>query len=231
MRAVPRRAGRDRVWPAPGARACEGLCARDGVNRMRTSATRRKRLARRFGWERNPLRRRSDLISAWLAPAMAIAFLALCPFVVVMTANWARVHDAAKVRAEASWRPVQAVLLRSVPGPAQGYAGSAVWLTMTPARWVAYGVQHTGAVPVRRGSMAGSHVQVWVDQAGDLRPAPLTKAEAGESVVETAVGAAAGLGTVMLGLTLLVRWVLYRRKIASWESGWLSVGPAWTRHH
>jgi hypothetical protein len=42
--------------------------------------------------------------------------------------------------------------------------------------------------------------------------------------------ALATLAVLLAGLTLIARDVLFRRRIASWEADWLSVGPQWSPH-
>jgi uncharacterized protein HemX len=40
--------------------------------------------------------------------------------------------------------------------------------------------------------------------------------------------AVAALAVVIAIATGLAKWVLERRRIASWETAWLSVGPRWS---
>ena len=173
----------------------------------------------------------SIVSKAWLLPVAIALFLSLCPFLVRATVTSVRANNVATERAEASWRPVQAVLLESVPGRTQAYYGSMLYLTPTPARWTADGVQRTGKVSVPRGSQAGSTVTVWVDPSGALRSEPLTKSQASGRVFGAAFGASLSLAASLAVLVLVARLLLYRRKMKSWESGWQMVGPTWTRQH
>ena len=83
---------------------------------MRTPTTTWKRLTRRLGRDGNPLRRRSDVIDAWLLPVAIVVFLALCPLVLALTGNWMRTANANEHRAQANWHHVQASYSRDDSG-------------------------------------------------------------------------------------------------------------------
>jgi hypothetical protein len=86
-----------------------------------------RRLSRRLGRDGNPLRRRSDLIEAWLLPAMITAFLALSPLVAGAAGIWVRADNAAARHAQLSWRRVPAVLLQAAAGPQMSDNGANTW--------------------------------------------------------------------------------------------------------
>jgi hypothetical protein len=187
------------------------------------------RLARRLGRDGNPLRRRSDLIEAWLLPAVIAAFLALAPLVAVGTGVWIRADNAAARQAQLSWHRVPAVLLQAAPGPEMSGNGANTWLVWTPARWTADGRRWLGSVPAPAKTAAGSTVTVWLDPAGKVQTPPLTAAQARDRVAAATVIALAALAVLLAGLGLLARRVLYRRRLAAWQTAWLSVGPNWSR--
>jgi hypothetical protein len=189
----------------------------------------RRRRRRRLRLHGNPLCRRSDLIEAWLLPAVIAAFLALGPFVAGAAGLWVRADNAAAHRAQLSWHRVPAVLLRAAPGPMMSDNGANSWLTWTPARWTADGLTRLGRVPAAAGSRAGSTVPVWLDRAGNVRMPPLTASQATEQVINAASIAIVGLAVLLAGTAMLGRRVLDRRRLASWETAWLSVGPQWSR--
>ena len=54
---------------------------------------------RQMGLDGNPLRRRSDIIAAWLTPVMIFVFAALVPVVATVTSTLVRDENAAVVRA------------------------------------------------------------------------------------------------------------------------------------
>jgi hypothetical protein len=199
-----------------------------GVNVMATAAMTWMRLTRRLRRDRNPLRRRSDLIEGWLLPAVIAAFLAASPLVAGAAGLWVRADNAAAKHAQLSWHRVPAVLLEAAPGPAMSDNGANTWVVRTSARWTADGRPRIASVPAPAGTRAGSTVPVWLDRAGNVRMPPLTAAQASDRVVVATLIALAGLAVLLAGMALLARRVLDRRRLAGWETAWLSVGPHWS---
>jgi hypothetical protein len=197
---------------------------------MTTPTTTWKRLTRRLGRDGNPLRRRSDLIDAWLVPVAIVVFVALCPLVLALVGGWTRAANTSEEHAQAHWHQVQAVLLRSVPGAEQADHGANTWIAWTPARWTAAGIHHTGIVPAQSGTRAGAVVTVWLDSAGKAHVPPLTPGGASSRVLEASVAGLAVLAVALATMTMFARRFLDRRRLAGWETAWLSVGPTWTRH-
>jgi len=189
-----------------------------------------KRLTRRFGRDDNPLRRRTDLIEAWLVPVAIVVFLALCPLLLSVTGSWMRAATASELRAQVGWHQVKAVLVQPVPGPQQANRGMNSWITWAPARWTEAGVQHTADVPAVSGSRAGSAVTVWLDKTGKVRTPPLTPGQAGSRVLEARLIGLAVLAVLLAIMIIFVRRILDRRRLGEWESAWHSVGPTWSRH-
>jgi hypothetical protein len=189
-----------------------------------------KRLTRRLGRDGNPLRRRSDLIDAWLVPVAIVVFVALCPLVLSFVGNWTRAANTSEEHAQAHWHHVQAVLVQSVPGAEQADHGANNWIGWAPARWTAGGTKHTGTVPAPSGTRAGTVVTVWFDNAGRAHVPPLTPGGASSRVLEASLAALAVLAVALATMIMLVRRFLDRRRLDGWESAWLSVGPTWSRH-
>lgn len=185
----------------------------------------RAALARRLGLEPNPLRRRCDIIQAWLVPAAAVLFLILSPLAAWLAVTV--VHEQAQ-RAGQSARPVPAVLQRAAPGPARTDHGANTWTEWEPATWTAGGRQHTAQIPVPAGSEAGSRQQVWLDRAGHLLAPPPSAAQVSGSQDTAALLAVCVAAIMVVVAAGLVRRGLDRRRIASWETAWLAVGPRWS---
>ena len=186
------------------------------------------RLAHRLGRDPNPLRRRSDVIEAWLAPAAIIVFLALSPLVAVLAATGVRADDAAAQHVQQSWHPVTAVLLRAAPGPQFSDNGANTWTEWAPARWTAGGRHYTGNIPVPADSRAGSTQTVWLDSGGHVRVPAMTKPELSGAIGTGILLALAGLAVLLAVAARLGRWALDRKRMASWGDAWLSVGPRWS---
>jgi hypothetical protein len=188
------------------------------------------KLARRMGFDRNPLRRPCDRIAVWLLPAVLAVFVGLCPVVAGVAGNWIRKDNAAALHASLTWHKVRAVLLESAPGPEQAPNGASTWIEWMPARWVSGGRPHTADVPAIAGSKEGTTLTVWLNPAGQVQSAPLTPVQVTDRVTATTAVVLAGLIVVLASLAWLGRWWLDRRRLAGWESAWLSVGPRWSRH-
>ncbi len=187
------------------------------------------RMTRRLGFDHNPLRRGWDLIDGWLLPAAIAAFLILGPLAATAAGLWAHAGNVAAQRADKSWHQVTARLLDPVPGPLFSDNGANSWLVWSPARWVAGGHTRTGEVPAPAGASAGTTVKVWLSRAGKVQAPPLTAAGAGNRVLIAVAFTLACLGALLTAAAVAARWVLDRKRIASWEAGWLSVGPQWSR--
>jgi hypothetical protein len=188
-----------------------------------------RRLGSRLGRDRNPLRRRSDLIEAWLLPAVVTAFLALGPLVAGAAGLWVRADIAAARHAQLSWHRTSAVLLAAAPGPMMSDNGANSWVVWTSARWSTDGRHRLGAVPVAAGTGAGSSVPVWLDRAGEVQLPPLTPGQVWDRVILAASVALTALAVLLAGLALLSRRTLDGRRLAAWEAGWQSAGPQWSR--
>ena len=187
------------------------------------------KFARRLGGDRNPLRRRSDLLEAWLIPAAIVVFLALSPLVAGLAAIGVRADNAAAQHMQQSWHPVSAVLLRAAPGPAYSDNGGNTWTVWVPARWTVGGRHYTGNIPVPAGSRADSTQTVWLDRAGHVQVPPMNRPELRGALGTGILLALAALAVVVAVATRLFRWLLDRKRMASWETAWLAVGPRW-RH-
>jgi hypothetical protein len=191
------------------------------------------RLARRLWMGKSPLRRRTDRIEAWVAAGLLVAFLVGAPLSSVLAGRWVLHGGVLEQRAQQSWRQVPAVLLKTAPVQPTLYL-RASWNTdvMVPARWSApNGRQVTGRVPVTPGTPAGRQLQVWVNRAGQATGPPLPNSELVRRVLGAQVLAPLALAVYLLGVGGLVRWLMNRRRLAAWETGWAYTGPRWTRHH
>jgi hypothetical protein len=187
------------------------------------------RVARRLGFARNPLRRRSDLIEAWLLPAAIVAFLILGPLLSSAAGAWVRSGNDAVRHEQRSWHTVQAVLLQPAPGPMMSDNGLNSWLVWTRAQWTADGHTRTGQIPAPSGTSAGDTVPVWLDRAGRVEVPAATAAQVGAQVSVAALTTVTALVILLAGLVLVIRRILDRRRLSGWETAWLSVGPQWTR--
>ncbi len=196
---------------------------------MATPTTTWMKLTFRLGLDGNPLRRRSDRIEAWLAPAAVALFLAASPVAGVVAGAWVHAESAAAHNASLSWQRLRGVLLEAAPGPAFSDHGSNAWLEPTLARWTVDGREHVGDVPAAAGSSAGSAVTVLVNRAGQVQLPPPTAGQVRGRVISATAIALGAIAVVLAAAAWLARLVLNRRRLAGWETAWLAVGPRWSR--
>jgi hypothetical protein len=191
------------------------------------------RLARRFWIAKSPLRRRTDRIEAWITGGLLAAFLVGAPLASVAAGRWVHHGGLLEQRAQQSWHRVPGVLLQTAPVQRTLYLRASLNTdVLAPARWAGPGGRHlTGMVPVAPGTLAGRRLEVWVNRSGQPTGSPLPDSELTRRVIGAEGLAPAGLAVVLLGVGGVVRWLMNRRRLAAWETGWASTGPRWTRHH
>jgi F0F1-type ATP synthase membrane subunit c/vacuolar-type H+-ATPase subunit K len=175
-------------------------------------------------WRRNPLRRRSDVVDAWIV--LAAWLIALCGGVLTgLAAGSAVDHGLDRQRAER--HPVSSVLTENAPGRTSASAldGSHVWAIV---RWTAPdGSTHTGRAKVHPGAKAGTLATVWVDRQGRLTSKPLAHGEASFQAAWTGVLVGLGVAGALLGGAQLVRLRLARRQSRQWDEEWARVDTPW----
>lgn len=174
-------------------------------------------------WRGNPLRRRTDIVEAWIVLAVWVFVLVAGALAGLVTAHAA---DEEFDRQRAERHSVRAVLLADVPDT----AASTTQRGLGKVRWTTTdGTTHTDTTLVPTGQKAGAKVTVWLDARGALATEPPSSTEA--AVEAGVLGTAASLAAVgmVLGAGALVRWRLDRRRIAEWGREWELVGPRWSQ--
>ncbi|GAA3099106.1 Rv1733c family protein [Streptomyces echinatus] len=180
---------------------------------------------RLWRWRRNPLRRHSDVVEAWIVLAgwlLALAAGVVAGLLAVQTsesafaARQARVHPVTAVLADGSAR---------MPATGSGYDDGRVWAGV---RWTdADGSVHTDRAKVVPGFSAGSRVTVWTNQAHQVVPAPVTGTAADLQSALTGALVAPAAAAAVWGAGWLVRNRLIRRRMAEWDAEWKQIGPRW----
>ncbi|MES4891811.1 hypothetical protein [Streptomyces sp. NPDC096012] len=179
-------------------------------------------------WRRNPLKRRADVLEAWVVLG-AWLLTVLAGVAAGLVADRSVEHGLARERAAS--RPAVARVVGRAPGPPHAHgrhaSGERVWAEV---RWtVAGGSARTGLVRVRPGSGAGSPVTVWTDPEGYLVSRPSSPAEA--AFRAALIGCLVGVSTaaVLFIGGLVLRGRLERRRMAAWDTEWARLGPQWGR--
>lgn len=171
-------------------------------------------------WRRNPLRRRSDVVEAWIVLMAWLVALAGGLLTGLVSA------DAVTRGLDRQWtqrRPVTAVLVERAPGVMSGRLGDdgRVWAGV---RWTTPdGAVHTGRTKVPPGAASGSRVTVWTDRRGRLTTKPLSPAEAGFRAAWTGILVATGTAAAVYGGGRLARAGLDRRRARQWDDEWARI--------
>ncbi|MED7822457.1 hypothetical protein VXC91_10805 [Streptomyces chiangmaiensis] len=177
-------------------------------------------------WRRNPLRRRSDVLEAWIVSAAWLGTV-----VGGVLTGLAATHsvEGGLARERAEWRPVVALLTQDAPGatPASGSGAGRVWANV---RWTGTdGVSHAGQARAAAGSPTGTAVTLWTDWDGTLVTQPSTASEAHLRAAMVGVMTGAGMAAVPLLGGRIARDRLERRRMAQWDEAWARFGSTWGR--
>lgn len=168
-------------------------------------------------WRRSPLRRRSDVIEAWIVLA-AWVFALFGGLFAGLAAAGAVESSAARQRAQS--REVPAVLVEDAADhvPSRAATDYRVWATV---RWTAPdGSTHTDEARVSPETRKGETVAVWTDGKGDIVAEPLSSGETRLHAIAGGVLAATGAAGTVLATAWAVRLGLERRRMAEWAAEW-----------
>jgi hypothetical protein len=177
-------------------------------------------------WRRNPLRRRSDRLEAWLLLATwVIATAGSLLAGVTVSGGVEQSLDQQQLERHA----VTAVLAEDSAGKASAKAidDDHVWATV---RWRAIdGSARTGQTKVSPSTPKGTPVTVWTDGQGRLTSKPLSHAEARLQGIWAGTLAATGAGAAVVGGAQVLRGRLDRRRMQEWADEWQRVDAGWGR--
>jgi hypothetical protein len=179
---------------------------------------------RLWRWRRNPLRRRCDVIEAWVVLCGWLFALAGAVFGGLVAAD-AVVRSAEQQRAES--QQVTAVLVKDAeePGPARVTTDHLVWATV---RWTdSDGSVRTDEARVPPKTKAGGKVEVWTDRHGVLPKEPLSETEIMMHSIAGGVLAGTGAAGLVLGSAWVVRLGLERRRMEQWAAEWERLDTPW----
>ncbi|MFJ9535935.1 hypothetical protein ACIRPX_01555 [Streptomyces sp. NPDC101225] len=176
---------------------------------------------------RNPLRRRSYLVEAWLLFATGLLALGGAIAAGVLTAHAVQ-RDLDGVRA--GRHQVPAVVTQGVrPAPAvDGMDGGGVWAHVRYT--AADGTTRTGLARVDSArSRTGSTTAVWLDARGNLVREPATAGEAEFQGAVTGAVAAVAAGAAVIMISWCARARMDRRRQEQWDMEWALIDPRWGR--
>ncbi len=172
-------------------------------------------------WRHNPLKRRSDVVEAWVALIVAVLLVCGLPLAGVL----AGMHVDNQLQHQREERQRTTAVLAEDATSWQ--AGRYVRFQAT-VRWTAPdGTEHTAKADVVPNSKAGSTTRIWTNQKGELTGEPPTENQAASAAALTGVLTMGGAGAVVLGARWIVQQGLDRHRAVAWEQEWARVGPQW----
>jgi hypothetical protein len=190
------------------------------------------RLARRLGFDRNPLRRGTDRVEAALRLVMILLAVVAVPAAAVAAGRWADHYALHRAQVQRVLNhQVTAVLLEDAPATGVPDPYTSIQTAWVPARWQPAGQpSRTGQVLAVIGARKGSPVQTWVDQSGAVTDPPLERRVIVGDVWLAVMATCLMSLLVLLAAGVLVRRVLDGRRLRAWEAEWRANGPLWSGH-
>ncbi|GGX56306.1 Rv1733c family protein [Streptomyces fructofermentans] len=181
-------------------------------------------------WRRNPLRRRSDLVQAWIALGLFLAVLAAVPAAMFLAGDAAYRHHLRTARHEAATRhSTTAVLVHDAPRhPEPGSEEARQTRYPVDVRYSdAQDRTRTGRADVLPGLPAGSTVSVWTGADGRLTDPPMNGDQIRSRTMGTALAAALAVPLVAAAVYRYAGRCLERRNLARWHADWARTAPRW----
>lgn len=180
---------------------------------------------------RNPLRRPTDLLQAWLGLGLLLVVLAAVPAAMFLVGDAAFRHYArtADHQEQTRWLTT-AVLVHDAPRhPEPGSEEAKQTRYPVQVRFTDPGGHtRTAQADVHPGLSAGSGVDVWADTDGRITEPPMTDDQIRSRSMGWAIIAAltvCAVGAATYGLTALT---LRRRNLSAWAAAWSRTAPRWT---
>jgi hypothetical protein len=175
-------------------------------------------------WRANPLRRRSDVVEAWIV--LLTDVLMTVGAVVVGVLAFFQVDHTAQLQA-GQRHPVQAVVRQDAHHPAASalYVSPSGDRARVPVSWQAPdGTPRNGSAVVRDGVKAGQQIRIWVDAHGNLTEKPSSPVMVGVQSAMAGGLAAGGFCALVLTGRHLTLARLNRRRAAEWDRGLAELG-------
>jgi hypothetical protein len=175
-------------------------------------------------WRSNPLRRRVDVVEAWIILAAW-----LCAIAGGLVAAWVTGSkaDEGYDRMRAEHQPVPAIVVKPANSQATTSPTSNRRVPAT-VRWTgADGHTHTGVTQVKTGVSPGDRIRVWTNSRNHLTAEPLSPANAMFQSAMVGLTAAGGTGVVVLIGIQGLQAGLGRRRMHLWADDWEKADRRW----
>ncbi|MEU3458860.1 hypothetical protein ABZ721_02750 [Streptomyces sp. NPDC006733] len=184
-------------------------------------------------WRRSPLRRRSDLVEAWISLLAAVLLVCAVPAAGWFTGQAANRALQRTVRHQLAERALVPAAPVAAPRPAETDSSPArAGERRRPAvlTWKAPdGSARSGTVRVENQERVGGRLHIWTDRTGRPADPPLDRATARAHAALAGIGGAVLAGGALLGARQLLLRRLLRRRLLEWERDWARVGQDWGR--
>ncbi|MFE3165010.1 hypothetical protein [Streptomyces sp. NPDC059224] len=185
-------------------------------------------------WRRNPLRRTTDLVEAWVALVTLLLIVVAAPVLGSLVGVVAQDALQRSVRQQHHDRHlVTATVVRRLGGspvePDPDATNAHDPRSRVLADWTAPDGtrRHGSTLTAIKSPHRGDHFGLWTDRQGLLTARPLDPATATTHAVLAGFGAALlAAGLADSGRRMIV-WRMVRRRYARWDQAWDRAGPDW----
>lgn len=187
-------------------------------------------------WRHNPLRRKTDLVEAWVACAAVLLIVVAAPLAGLAIGGLSQDALLQSVREQREVRhEVTGTVVKKVSGPPVDpdpeTASARDRHSRVLARWTAPdGTAHSGTVLADlRSPDPGDRFPLWTDEQGQVVGRPLDGATASTHAALAGFGAAVAVAGLVEGTRRLVVWRIVLRRYDRWDQAWDKAGPDWGR--
>jgi len=196
----------------------------------RRQRTRLARWARWLGFDRNPLRRRTDRVETALRLVLLILIVVAVPLGAVAVGRQADHLALRHAQAQrAADHLITAVLLKDAPEAGTPDPYTSIQTAWVPARWQPPGMpSRTGVVLALAGAHKASTVRIWIDPSGAATDPPLSHRDVTGQVCVAVMAACLVSLLVLLAAATLADRALERRRLNAWEAEWRAGEPLWS---
>lgn len=187
-------------------------------------------------WRHNPLRRRTDLVEAWVAFAAVLLIAVAAPLAGFAIGGLTRdallqsVREQREVRHEIAATVVKKISRPPVdPDPETSSARDKHSRVL--AHWTAPdGTARSGAVMADLDSPdPGDRFRLWTDERGQVVGRPLDDVTASTHAALAGLGAGAAAVGLVEGARRFVVWRIVLLRYDRWDRAWDKAGPDWGR--
>lgn len=187
-------------------------------------------------WRHNPLRRKTDLVEAWVALVAVLLIAVAVPLAGFAVGGLTRdallqsVREQREVRHEVAGTVIKKVSRPPVdPDPETSSARDRHSRVL--AEWTAPdGTAHSGTVVAALDSPdPGDRFRLWTDAHGQVVGRPLDDATASTHAALAGIGAAVAVAGLVEGARRIVVWRIVVRRHDRWDQAWEKAGPDWGR--